>query len=312
MSDTALYLRGLHKAFRRGFLAQRVVQALDGLDLEVRLGEIYGFLGPNGAGKSTTLKIVMGLLRASAGEVRILGEPVGVAAWLGRVGYLPENPAFYGYLSARELLHHFVAIRGRSVREARRRADALLESIGLAHAADQKIRTFSKGMVQRLGFAQALLLDPDLLILDEPLSGLDPLGRRIVREHMLDAHRAGKTIFFSSHIIPDLESICTRVGVILRGKIAREGTMEDLLVAGIAGMQIFVEPKDDTDVRALLDHHPGVHLQEVPGMLRLRTPGEAEAMAVLKGLLERNVRVIRLEPIHPTLEEVLVDLMESK
>lgn len=217
-----------------------VVNALTDLDLKVAPGEVFGFLGPNGAGKSTTIKTIMGLVRASSGEARVFGVPVSSAAARLKIGYLPENPAFYDFMTAREYLRFVGQAYAMGAELIATRSDEVLGLMELAEAADRPIRGYSKGMVQRLGLAQALLHDPDLYLLDEPMSGLDPLGRALVKELIKDLKRRGKTIFFSTHITADVEVVCDKVGVIVKGKLQTVDSVENLLYSGVEGYQIQV------------------------------------------------------------------------
>lgn len=217
-----------------------VVNALTDLDLKVAPGEVFGFLGPNGAGKSTTIKTIMGLVRASSGEARVFGVPVSSAAARLKIGYLPENPAFYDFMTAREYLRFVGQAYAMGGQLIARRSDEVLGFMELAEAADRPIRGYSKGMVQRLGLAQALLHDPDLYLLDEPMSGLDPLGRALVKELIKDLKRRGKTIFFSTHITADVEVVCDKVGVIVKGRLQTVDSVENLLYSGVEGYQIQV------------------------------------------------------------------------
>jgi ABC-2 type transport system ATP-binding protein len=235
--ETVVRFCDLQKTFRQG-LAQREVQAVKGIDLEVYGGEIFGFLGPNGAGKTTSMKIAMGLISATAGHVELFGQGVGALSVRARIGYLPEHPSFYTYLTASEIMDFYGSLFGLKRQERRQRIDELLELVGLAEVKDRRLRGFSKGMLQRVGIAQALINDPDLVVLDEPLSGLDPIGRREVRSIIVSLREQGKTVFFSSHILHDIETICDRVGIISGGRLVRLGPL-DTLLAG-SGEQVAV------------------------------------------------------------------------
>lgn len=231
MSELAVDVRELRKDFSIGLRARKRT-ALDGMTLSVAPGEIYGFLGPNGAGKTTTIKVLTSLLRPDSGEARLFGQAPFTPGARRRLGFLPESPVFYDHLTGREFLSLCGSLAGMSGAKLRQRVEAELERVGLGHAANLQVRRYSKGMTQRLGIAQAILHDPDLVILDEPMSGLDPIGRGDVRQIILDLRKQGKTVFFSTHIIPDVAVICDRVGVVSRGKIIRVGTVAELLREG--------------------------------------------------------------------------------
>jgi ABC-2 type transport system ATP-binding protein len=222
----------LTKRFRAGWLGQHPVSALDGLSLSVRQGEIYGFLGPNGAGKTTTFKILLGLMRPTAGRAEVLGHPAGDVEVRARVGFLPEAPYFYDYLTAEEFLEFYGQLARLDRQEVHKRVRHLLELVGLTEAGRRQLRKFSKGMLQRVGLAQALIHDPELVLLDEPMSGLDPVGRIQIRNIILGLRDQGKTVFFSSHIIPDVEMICDRVGIVVKGKLVASGRVDELLTPG--------------------------------------------------------------------------------
>ncbi len=225
----AIEVRGLRKTYRTGMSGLKRVEALKGVDLTAQPGEIYGFLGPNGAGKSTTIKIITQLVHASGGTTKVFGVPLTTPQARQRVGFLPESPVFYDYLTGQEFLRYYGALGGLDSKRARVRADELLEKVGLGAAGKLQLRRYSKGMLQRAGIAQALMHDPDLIILDEPVSGLDPIGRREMRELMLELKARGKTVFFSTHIIQDVELVCDRVGFIIGGRMVREGTVAELM-----------------------------------------------------------------------------------
>lgn len=222
-------IEGLTKVFRSGWPGRPPVTALAGLSLTVSAKEVYGFLGPNGAGKTTTLKILMGLMSPDGGRIEMFTRPVGDVETRKRIGFLPESPYFYDYLTAREFLTFYGQLAGLERITLRRRVDQLLDLVGLTQAENRQLRKFSKGMLQRVGLAQAIIHDPELIVLDEPMSGLDPLGRKEVRDLILQLKEQGKTVFFSSHIIPDVEMICDRVGVIVKGKLVASGRVSELV-----------------------------------------------------------------------------------
>jgi len=218
----------------RGKRGKRV-SALKSLALDIHKGEVFGFLGPNGAGKSTTIKLLMGLIRPTSGDVSLFGISSENPAARRRVGYLPENPAFYDFLNAREFLSFVGSCHKMSQNSIREQSDRVLELLGLENFANRPIRSFSKGMVQRLGIAQTLLHEPDLFILDEPMSGLDPLGRSLVKDIILDLKQQGKTVFFSTHVTADVERVCDRVGVIVSGVLQEQRAVSELMREGVDG-----------------------------------------------------------------------------
>ncbi len=228
----AILVESLSKSFASGWPGQPPVQVLSGLSVTVRQGEIFGFLGPNGSGKTTTLKILMGLMRATSGTAEVLGRPAGDVKVRRQIGFLPEAPYFYDYLTAEEFLSFYGHLAGLARAEIGRRVGSLLEMVGLTDARTRQLRKFSKGMLQRAGLAQALIHDPELIILDEPMSGLDPIGRKQVRDLILGLRDQGKTVFFSTHIIPDVEMICDRVGIIVKGRLLASGRVDELVSHG--------------------------------------------------------------------------------
>lgn len=230
----AIHIDGLTKVFKPGWPWQAPTMVLSGVSFSVNRGEIFGFLGPNGAGKTTTLKILLGLSRATSGRVEILGVPASDVTIHRRVGFLPESPYFYDYLTAEEFLGFYGRLGGLSHGEIRERVPALLEQAGLTDARDRQLRKFSKGMLQRIGLAQALIHDPELVILDEPMSGLDPIGRKWVRDLILNLRDRGKTIFFSTHILSDVEMLCDRVAILQKGQLLASGRIEELVKQGVS------------------------------------------------------------------------------
>jgi len=224
----AITIEQLTKTYRPVWPWEKPVTVLSDISFSVRKGEIFGFLGHNGAGKTTTMKIVLGLLGATRGRVEILGTPSDDVAVHARLGYLPESPYFYDYLTAEEFLYFYGRLAGLSRAQLQQRVPQLLERVHLKEAQSRQLRKFSKGMLQRIGLAQAIIHDPELVILDEPMSGLDPIGRKEVRDLILSLRDQGKTVFFSSHIISDVEMICDRVGIVAKGKIIAIGGVEEL------------------------------------------------------------------------------------
>lgn len=226
--QSVVEVQALKKVFRVGFWGRRVT-AVDGLSLEVQRGEVFGFLGPNGAGKTTTIKMLMGLIYPTDGTATLFGQPIGDPAAKAKVGFLPESPYFYDYLTSREFLRFYGHLFGLLGNALDKRIDELLEIVGMTHARDLQLRKFSKGMLQRVGIAQALINDPELVILDEPMSGLDPIGRKEVRDLILRLKESGKTVMFSSHILHDAELLCDRVAMIMKGKLVACGLVSDLV-----------------------------------------------------------------------------------
>ena len=299
----ALRVEGLRKVFLRGFFRRRTV-AVDGVSFRVEPGEVFGFLGPNGAGKTTTMKMLMGLIHPSAGSAEILGAGIGDLAAKRRIGYLPENPYFYDYLSATEFLHMVGRLHGLERSHYRRRSGELLERVGLSMAKGRAMRSYSKGMLQRVGLAQALLGDPDLVILDEPMSGLDPIGRRQVRELMLELRDRGKTVFFSTHILADADLLCDRVAIIVKGKLRDVGPLGELLSPKVLRVEVLWAGSGEPRERLLADF-PGDHRSHSEGELFVAA-SEAEAAAFVAALLAAGARLIRVTPQRETLEELFV------
>jgi ABC-2 type transport system ATP-binding protein len=294
----ALELSGLTKTYRTGLVRGAPRPALRGLALTVLRGEILGYLGPNGSGKSTTLKIVLGLVRADAGSVRVLGYPGEARGWRARVGYLPEHPYFYDYLTAREYLDY--AARLFSLPRARRRprTQALLERLGLERVADVPLRRYSKGMLQRVGLAQALINDPEFVLLDEPMSGLDPLGRRMVRNLILDLKAAGKTVLFSTHILSDAESLCDRVALIAEGEVRRAGRLDEILALNATQMEVI--GSGPLDLRGLPEGVGG-H-QQMGERWRLEVPERALA-DVIAHVQRQGGQILSAQPLRKSLED---------
>src|SRR6266699_1300871 len=245
MNMPALATHDLTKDYAIGFWRKRPYRALDRLTLEVEPGEVFGFLGPNGAGKTTTLKLLMQLVYPSSGRAEIPGRPVGDLDAKRRIGYLPENPYFYDYLTAEELLHYFASLFGIGGAARRARVNRLLDEVGVGAERRLQLRKFSKGMLQRVGLAQALVNDPELVILDEPMSGLDPLGRRDVRSLILGLRDRGCTVFFSSHVLSDAEALCSRVAILAKGRLVASGRMSEMLAFEARGWEVIIAGADE-------------------------------------------------------------------
>ncbi len=234
-----LRTEGLTKIFEAGLRGS--VHAVEDLDLSVDAGEIFGFVGPNGAGKTTTIKMLMGLIFPTRGRALIFDDPIPSEAAKARLGYLPENPSYHEFLTGWEAMRFFATLAGVPRPEQARRCEELLGMVGLSDAAGRQIRKYSKGMQQRLGIAQALVSDPALVVLDEPMSGLDPIGRREMRDLILQLKRQGKTVFFSTHILPDVEMLCDRVGVIIHGRLQDVGRLGEMLSARVQTVELTVD-----------------------------------------------------------------------
>ena len=295
---------GLTKEYRSGFWRSRV-RVLHDLSLEVQQGEVFGYLGPNGAGKTTTLKLLLGLIYPTAGRAWILGKDVFDVAVKAQVGFLPENPYFYDYLTGREFLDFYGHLFGVPYRERRQRIEALLQLVGLGKAGDLQLRKYSKGMLQRVGLAQALINDPQLIILDEPTSGLDPVGRKQVRDLILDLKARGKTVFFSTHIVPDVELICDRVGIIDGGRLARVGSVDDLVGSEVESIEITVSGLDESlwDQVAARSIRPLVRRAE---RVAFAVKTEKEAAQVIELLLGRGASIVAVQPHRQRLEDVFL------
>lgn len=300
-------IENLTKDFSVGFWKKRPVRALDSLCLEVHRGEIFGFLGPNGAGKSTTIKLLMHLLHPTSGTARILGHAVQSAPMHRFIGYLPENPYFYDYLTPRELLTYVGKLFGLRQPALSKKVDDLIENVGLSRAADLQLRKFSKGMVQRIGIAQALINDPEIVFLDEPMSGLDPLGRMDVRRIIASLKARGVTVFFSSHILPDVEAICDRVAILNKGKLLQHGALDEILGVRIEGHEIILSGWTEehlTGIREFADE-----VRPMGDRLHLRVSDPRKMEGLLSFVFSNSLELISLNPIRQSLEEYFQSLV---
>ena len=305
----AIEIEGLTKDYPTGFLHLRRVRALDGLSLTVQRGEIFGFLGGNGAGKTTAIKILMRLMSPTAGHARILGQDVADVAVHARIGYLPEAPYFYDYLTARELLEYCAELFGYAAAARRARAADLLRRVSLDESAwDRQLRKFSKGMLQRVGLAQALVNDPEIVLLDEPMSGLDPVGRRQVRDLIAALPAGGTTVFFSSHIIADIEVLCDRVAILSRGRLAHLGRLDDLRQREDAAghLEITVIGAGVAVLQDALRKVEGARVTATPAGARIAVPSERDVDPALAAARGCGARLVSVQPVRQSLEDLFV------
>jgi len=304
IATPAIDVRDLAKSFRTGHLRAVYRLALKGLTFSVARGEIFGYLGPNGSGKTTTLKILVGLLFPDRGSATILGHPLASREWRYKAGYQPEHPYFYDYLTPAEYLDYAGRLFGMDKGARKRRSAELLRLVNLESAAGVPLRRFSKGMTQRVGLAQALINDPELVILDEPMSGLDPLGRRLVRQVIMDLKAAGKTVLFSTHILSDAESLCDRVAVLRGGELLKVGALDQILTLDVSHLEVLVSGLSDEAA------------QRIPTRNRLRVGerwtlevDEERLGEVVRAIEAERGRVLAVHPIRQSLEEYFVKEM---
>jgi ABC-2 type transport system ATP-binding protein len=304
MSGPIIEIRELTKDYRTGFLRKRTKRSLDNLTLDVEEGEVFGFLGPNGAGKTTTLKLLMGLIFPTSGTARVRGRSIDDIAMHRDIGYLPEHPYFYDYLTARELLDYYARFSPMSAGERSERVERYLKKVGLESAAKVQLRKFSKGMLQRAGIAQAILHEPKVVFLDEPMSGLDPVGRREVRDIILELKQKGTTVFFSTHILSDAEMLCDRVGVLVGGKLQGVGAPADIVSVEVHSMEILFEPAAGRP----LPQNLATQATHIGGRYRIAVP-EGEVYSVLDQLRAAQARILSMSPVRPTLEDYFIRLV---
>jgi ABC-2 type transport system ATP-binding protein len=300
---TVLRVDGLEKTFRKPFTGRRV-EAVRGVSFEVRRGEIFGFLGPNGAGKTTTIKMLMGLIAPTAGTMEILGVRAPEPDVMGRVGFLPENPYVYPYLSPREFVSMCGRLCGMSGSALRDRVVQVLDRVGVAYAMDRPVRALSKGMLQRVGLAAALVHDPELLVLDEPMSGLDPVGRKEVRDLIVEEKHRGRTVFFSSHILTDVELLCDRVCILRKGQVVVAGAMRELLSQDKRLTEVTVAGATSA-LREALEPMASA-TRAVGDVLVMEVEGDAAVTAVVERALKDGARLQSVTPKRETLEDLFV------
>jgi ABC-2 type transport system ATP-binding protein len=297
----AIRTEGLTKHYSVGFWRSRPYVALDGLTLEVARGEVFGFLGPNGAGKTTTLKLLMQLIFPTAGHAWILDRPAGDVAMRRRIGYLPENPTFYDNVSAEELLGYFASLFGYRGVERTRRVAALLDEVALGAERRMQLRKYSKGMIQRVGLAQALINDPEVVFLDEPMSGLDPIGRRQVRDIILRLRDRGATVFFSSHILADAETMCSRVGIVAGGKLAASGALAEMVPFRIRGWDVVLAGVTADAAAALAAR--GVTTAIGDGRYHVVLPATSSSEEAVAFAKSAGAELVSINPVRDTLED---------
>lgn len=304
MYSPAIEIENLSKEYPYGFLHLKKKRSLEALSMQVQRGEVFGFLGPNGAGKSTTIKLLMRLIFPTSGTARILSKSIEDVSMHQNIGYLPEQPYFYDYLTAAELLDYFARIHGLKASERSDRVERMLKKVGLDTAKRIQLRKYSKGMLQRAGLAQAILHDPEVVVLDEPMSGLDPLGRREVRDIILELKKDGRTVLFSTHILSDAEMLCDRVGVIVGGRLRGVGTPGEMVGIQVQGMEILFE-WPGTQAFPLLEK-----AAKTGERYRVQLP-ESEVYQALDELKAAGARILSVAQVKPTLEDFFMNLVDA-
>jgi ABC-2 type transport system ATP-binding protein len=299
-------INNLTKDYEVGFWRKRRMRALDGLSLNVEAGQIFGFLGANGAGKTTTLKLLMRLMFPTAGSARILGQDISDVSMHARIGYLPENPYFYDYLSAREFLDYCGQLFGVDQAERKRRTESLLARVNLESKSwNRQLRKLSKGMLQRVGLAQALVNNPEIVFLDEPMSGLDPVGRREVRDLIASLRSEGKTVFMCSHILSDIEVLCDNIAILKKGKLAHVGSLDELRAREGSLIEIIATGTDEATLKRHLSDGAAV-IADSSG-LRIHIQDEQELDTVIAALRKAHGKVVSVQPVRQSLEDLFVD-----
>jgi ABC-2 type transport system ATP-binding protein len=304
MSTPAIEIEHLSKEYPYGFLNLKKKTSLEDLSMRVDTGEVFGFLGPNGAGKTTTIKLLVRLIFPDGGSARILGKSIDDVSMHQEIGYLPEQPYFYDYLTAAELLDYFARFHRLTATDRQTRVENMLKKVGLETAKKIQLRKYSKGMLQRVGLAQAILHDPQVVILDEPMSGLDPLGRREVRDIILELKKEGRTVLFSTHILSDAEMLCDRVGVLVGGKLRGVGTPEEMVGIKTQGMEILFEVAKGKNLPLL------AKATRTGERYRVQMP-EEELYGAIEQLRAAGARILSVAQIKPTLEDFFMNLVEA-
>ncbi len=303
---TAIEIENLTKDYETGFWRKKKIRALDGLALSVDHGQIFGFLGANGAGKTTTLKLLMRLIFPTSGTARVLDHDISDVSIHKRIGYLPENPYFYDYLTAREFLDYCAELFGYDRATRNNRTKRLLSLVGLEEKSwNRQLRKFSKGMLQRVGLAQALVNDPEIVFLDEPMSGLDPIGRREVRDLIASLRTQGKTVFMCSHILSDIEVLCDSVAIMKRGRLSQVGSLDELRARETSLVEVIATSADPAEIG---QHLPaGAKLTTTASGLRVEVADEQQVDAVIAALRKANGKLVAVQPVRQSLEELFLD-----
>jgi len=307
--EYVIEINNLTKDYETGFLRKKKVRALDDLTLNVRGGQIFGFLGGNGAGKTTTIKTLMRLQFPTAGSAKVLGSDISDVRVHGRIGYCPENPYFYDYLSAVEIMDYFGQLFGYDAATRKTKTEMLLDAVGLEEKSWKKqLRKYSKGMLQRVGLAQSLINDPELVFLDEPMSGLDPVGRREIRELIAGLRDKGVTVFMSTHILSDIEALCDEVAILRSGRLAAHGHLNDLLANDDAhrSLEMVVQGVDAEAIREKVEFIAGASITPKPNGAVIIVPDDSDIEAVLKINRDAGGHLIAIRPVKQSLEELFV------
>lgn len=307
-------IENLTKDYEVGFWRKKQVRALDNLSLSVTRGEIFGFLGANGAGKTTTIKLLMSLMFPTSGTARILGEDISNVKMHAKIGYCPESPYFYDYLTARELLTYFAELFGINGETRKKRVETLLQKVGLDEKSwNKQLRKLSKGMLQRVGLAQALINAPEIVFLDEPMSGLDPIGRREIRELIADLRTNGTTVFMSTHILSDIEILCDRVAIMQKGKLAATGKLEDLLKQSgeEQAFEIELNNVSPNAITTELKNLHGVNITTTTNGARIQVAHEKDVSDVLAISKKLDGKLVSIQPLRKSLEELFVQTTEK-
>lgn len=312
MSPPALSVSDLSKTYRTGLFGNAAVEALDEVSLEVPQGEIFGLLGPNGAGKTTLVKILLGLVHPTAGTAELFGQPANNPAARKRIGFLPENHRFPGFLTAKQTLRVYGQLADVTAAERTKRIPTLLDQVDLSDRAETKVNTFSKGMLQRLGLAQALLNEPDLLFLDEPTAGVDPVGRRAIRDLVLDLSEAGTTIFLNSHLLSEVEKVCTQIAILRDGQLVRKGTIEELTAVERIYDIVSTQIPDTVMAETGLESSP----KEAPAdpslhCYRVKAEDRGALNTIVDRLRAKGVDIESITPLRRSLEDYFIDVVDT-